>query len=488
MNKYRVQFLLLLSLVFVGCGRDFLDTEPAQQVSNLQLAQNPSAMETLLDGVYLSFAKAQAGGTTNHDDFGIKGIQSAADLATNDQTMAVNHWFGAYYNFTGQLLTNSRTLIVWRTFYSQIFQLNNIINAINDAGITDNNRYLLGQALVLKAYSLDQLARFYTFSYIGHENDLSVPLPTGTELVGLPRVTNTELYAKIQEDIEQGITLLDGFNRGSNKAKIDQKTAKGLAADMYLWIGNYEKAAEYANAARQGFTLMDETSYTTTGFSQLTNNTEAVWGFAHNALTTSVYASFFSNWDSTNRGYAGLLGVYKQIDKRLYDAISDTDYRKKNFNGATAATYTFNEVSKEYPAYTNFKFKDPSFFEGHYIYFRASLFYYIEAEALARIGRVAEARQVLYDITSVRDVAYALSNNSGDALINEIILQKRIEMWAEGFAWWDQKRMNIPLDRNYTGTNHASFGRINQAVDADRWRFQIPQLEVNNNPSMTQNP
>jgi hypothetical protein len=39
------------------------------------------------------------------------------------------------------------------------------------------------------------------------------------------------------------------------------------------------------------------------------------------------------------------------------------------------------------------------------------LLYYTEAEALARQGREAEARQVLFEITSKRDKAYTLSQN-----------------------------------------------------------------------------
>ena len=88
-------------------------------------------------------------------------------------------------------------------------------------------------------------------------------------------------------------------------------------------------------------------------------------------------------------------------------------------------------------------------FEGDYIYIRASSLYYTEAEALARQGREAEARQVLYEITSQRDKTYSLSSKSGNELVNEIILQKRIELWGEGYAWFDMKRLGTPLERIY---------------------------------------
>ncbi len=70
-------------------------------------------------------------------------------------------------------------------------------------------------------------------------------------------------------------------------------------------------------------------------------------------------------------------------------------------------------------------------FEGDYIYIRASSLYYTEAEALARQGREAEAKQVLFEITSKRDKAYTLSAKTGAELINEIILQKELNFGAK---------------------------------------------------------
>ncbi len=228
---------------------------------------------------------------------------------------------------------------------------------------------------------------------------------------------------------------------------------------------------------------MTEDDYTTTGFSNI-SNPEVIWGF-HNTISTmsigNYYASFFSMFDNTNEGYAGAAQIYKLIDKRLYDAIPDTDYRKKVFNGSQPAKYTFNGKTKNYPAYVSWKFKDPSMFEGDYIYIRASSLYYTEAEALARQGREAEAKQVLFEITSKRDKAYTLSAKTGAELINEIILQKRIELWGEGYAWFDMKRLNTPLERIYTGTNHT-FGRFN--LTPDKFKFQIPNKEINNNPKL----
>jgi hypothetical protein len=51
-------------------------------------------------------------------------------------------------------------------------------------------------------------------------------------------------------------------------------------------------------------------------------------------------------FDNTNEGYAGAAQIRKLIDKRLYEAIPATDYRKKVFNGSQNASYTLMEKQK----------------------------------------------------------------------------------------------------------------------------------------------
>ena len=56
--------------------------------------------------------------------------------------------------------------------------------------------------------------------------------------------------------------------------------------------------------------------------------------------------------------------------------------------------------------------------------------YLIEAEALAKQGKDADAAKLLFDFVSKRDPAYTLSTNTGASLITEIYFQRRIELWG----------------------------------------------------------
>ena len=40
-----------------------------------------------------------------------------------------------------------------------------------------------------------------------------------------------------------------------------------------------------------------------------------------------------------------------------------------------------------------------------------------------------------------------LSVNSGQALIDEVLIQRRIELWGEGRNWTGLKRLNLPFQR-----------------------------------------
>ncbi|MEQ9006525.1 MAG: RagB/SusD family nutrient uptake outer membrane protein, partial [Ekhidna sp.] len=129
------------------------------------------------------------------------------------------------------------------------------------------------------------------------------------------------------------------------------------------------------------------------------------------------------------------------------------------------------------PAYANIKFIDDTFFEGDYVYMRASEMYLIEAEARAMLGD-ATAANVLFELVSFRDPGYTLSTNTGNTLREEIYLQRRIELWGEGVSYNDLKRLNKPMDRTYSGNNHAAFALLSYTANGTASKWQIPEAEI----------
>ena len=121
---------------------------------------------------------------------------------------------------------------------------------------------------------------------------------------------------------------------------------------------------------------------------------------------------------------------------------------------------------------------------------RVAEMYLIEAEALARQNKNTEAQDILFLLANNRDSKYVKSTKTGADLVNEILLQRRIELWGEGFRFLDLKRLNAKLDR--TGSNHNTALAVMMTVEPGDilWQFMIPKAELDANPAMKdqQNP
>ncbi|CAM1372311.1 RagB/SusD family nutrient uptake outer membrane protein [Tenacibaculum xiamenense] len=481
--------LALLSLVITSCNNE-LNFDTKRLVSDQQLEDlaNSSPEASLLinigveDGQYAfmrEFATNFEVTGSRHDDFGQKSIDLGMDLLSNDMVQVQDHWFGNYYAYRGRVQNFSTTKINFNYYYSIIRNVNSVIEQIPVDATDSALIHLRARALALRAFSYFGLIRVYQYTYQGNQGAAGVPLYAGDVNI-TSRATVQQVYDQILSDIDWAYNNITGYTRAS-KEKLNKAVIAGIYSRILLETGtDYNKCAQLASEAKASGSLMTNSSYVNDGFS-LISNSEWMWGADINSETSTIYASFFSHVASGNPGYAGLLGIYKSIDAKLYDAIPATDIRKQNFADGNGSL----------PKYANTKFFDFTFFEGDYVYMRVAEMYLNEAEALARAGNDSQAQTVLFQLVSARDSGYTQSTNTGQDLINEILLQRRIELWGEGFAWFDMKRNKVDLNRDYPGTNHTAFGLFNFPYTDNQFLFQIPIEELDNNPDINvvdQNP
>ncbi len=482
MKKY-IFSIMAAAVVLVSCDRQdsLLETEPQGNVSSTQiedlLKEFPEKAVTVLGGAEAGNNNYLVQFNTNdrgaHDDFGYMSIRTGLDHMTNDLVMTNSHWFNSYYQYVARNVDNSRNEMVWRFNYKVVYNMNEVLKQIPGEQAVPAAKYIKGRALAMRAMAYMDLIRTYAVG------DLGIPYYSegDREISVQSRVATTEVWTNILTDLEESYQLLEGYARPS-KESVDQSVVAGFLARAYMETKNYTKAASYANRARQSYPLMSEAQLKD-GF-QFISNPEWMWGSDINSSTTTLYASFFSHMSNINDGYAGLLGIYRAIDARLYDAIPATDIRKDWFLGAAATVDGY-----KLPKYANVKFYDDTFFEGDYLYMRAAEFYIIEAEALARSGNETQARAVLDLLVKTRDSAFSASNYSGAALLQEIRKQRKIELWGEGGEWWEMKRFNESLVRVYPGSNHANFGKFDIPAGDPKFHFAIPQKELNANPNVS---
>jgi hypothetical protein len=127
---------------------------------------------------------------------------------------------------------------------------------------------------------------------------------------------------------------------------------------------------------------------------------------------------------------------------------------------------------------------------GDIPYMRAAEMFLIEAEALARDGKDDQAATLFTTFQSTRVPGFTKPTETGAALLNLIMNSRRVELWGEGFRFFDLKRLNQALDRTGTVSNHQSSLAVQMtlAPGANEWEWVIPQAEINANSLVTQNP
>ncbi len=472
----------LLGLLVLGsCKKEYLDTNPSADVTGEVVFETTQGAQVALDGTYRDLYTFN----TNHDNFGQKAYEIVSDLLGEDIVIHAQGygWFNGDYQYNSiQTATdNSRSERVWHYYYRTIDNSNRIIAAIDGAtGTQEEKDVIKGQALALRAYSYFYLINFFQQTYKGNETKPGVPLYTEPTSEGKLRGTVQEVYTQIVQDLKDAETLLTGKNTG-HKSHISVSTAQGILARVALQMEDYATAADYAKKARGTIAPMAGDLYNA-GFNAL-SNPEWLWGMEVNVEQATIYASYFSHMDNMANGYAGL-GSYKKITKELYDQIPATDVRKAAFKAPG--------LPGPRPDLTILKFRKPnaSSWNGDYLFMRAGEMYLIEAEASARLGNEGNASTVLNTLISARNPDYNFTG-SGQALLNEILLQRRIELFGEGFRLHDIKRLHIGLNRTVGPGNHGapSFDAIVYTLpdQSPRFLMRIPQSELNTNKTFTPN-
>jgi hypothetical protein len=142
----------------------------------------------------------------------------------------------------------------------------------------------------------------------------------------------------------------------------------------------------------------------------------------------------------------------------------------------------------------------------------------IMAEGYARAGQAGLAQDALYPLAHHRDPEYTKSTKTGNDLIDEVMTQRRVELWGEGFRFFDLKRLNERMFRgpaprpgyNQDKWSHNMAEPVNEDPEASnfwrytpvpqseqpreipagdvRWQWFIPQSEIDINPLCEQNP
>jgi starch-binding outer membrane protein, SusD/RagB family len=454
-NRIIIGLISVLSVITTSCDETYLDTAPTSSIDAASAYATTKSASAAVNGIYraLVVRYLDSQGHSGHPAMMIILDHMGEDLmhGTTSASWHVNETRWVAHRSD----VNTMTRFPYQLYYRIIGNANVAIANIDNATGTQAERdQVKGEALALRAWAYHNLVQLYGQRYDATKkpnSQLGVPLVLTVTTEGQPRNTVEEVYTQINKDLTQAATLLKTAR--INKSHVNFEVVRGFQARVALTQQNWADAAKFAEEAKKPYTVMSQAQYQD-GFADI-SNPEWMWGFDHLEDQSEFFGAYHS-YISCNYNSTVIRTYPKAINSKLYDAIPQTDIRAKMWVKAPTAANSVVPPGGVRVAYLNQKFRLPG----------------VPSTSAVKL-RDASARQ---------------STSTGDKLLEEISFQRRIELWGEGYRFFDLKRLNQPLNRN--GANHipAITVLFDVAPGDKQWEFLFPRRELDSNKAIVQNP
>ena len=491
------------------------ETFPTSAATEDQLGASDKATEALLWAMPAYINNHATLSSSYHYDWGYGSIMHVRDVMTGDLTIpAIGYdWYNSWGSnqYLGEDYVYSQFL--WNYHWKFVQTTNNLIAAVDSASATPGQLGMLGAAQAYRALAYLDMAQMYEFlpndaveSVNAAGNDvlhLTVPIVregmTEDEARNNPRVSREEMAAFILSDLDKAENNIQTIEI-SDKTIPHLDVVYGLKARCYMWLGDYENAKKYARLAIDNNTgrVMSESDCLDpkAGF-----NTPTPWMLAATTQKEDdVVKTGIINWTSwmtpeATYGYS-YAGATSMIDAKMYNRIKDSDFRKLMFKAPAGhaleskVPFIDAEEATVFPEYSAIKFRPNDGNTQEYSVGSATSFplmrieemYFIEAEAAEHIAP-GEGIALLSDfMTTYRDSEYTVPV-AVDA-IDEIVFQKRVELWGEGLSFYDYKRLDMSVTRGYEGSNVDPSRQFNTNGRPAWMNICIVKSEKNNNKAI----
>ena len=471
-------------------------------------------------------------------DFGYPSFFLQRDVMGQDIAVETSgsEWYTTWYSCgTGLGPTYAVCQLPWTYYYGWIKNCNTVLSLAGEDPANDQKAGA-GIAYAMRAMFYMDLARMYApETYAKNPEAATVPIITeqtsAADATNNPRATNKEIFALILSDLDKAETLLADYKR-TDVYTPDVSVVYGLKARAYLTMEDWANAEKYAKQAQTGYQVMTESQYLskTDGF----NKPNASWMFGltfrpsdanitENDADSSWGSQMIIEVSGSGCGYSANYVGPKRIDSHLFSTIPATDFRRMCFLDPALDEMSKADAIKALEAYTGdpegvyttgtkvssrgtlgcieikFRPKDGEY-ENQYTAFtvavplmRVEEMKLIEAEA-AGMQNEARGIELLTAFAKTRDANYeygthneAYYNTATSKFQNECWWQRRVELWGEGFATFDIKRLQKGIIRSYAGTNHVSGYQWNIQNTPNWMNLCIIQSETNNNSACTNN-
>lgn len=538
-NKLFAGSLLAGMMLVSSCAGDYLDTAPTDSTGATDAVGTTANAMKALNGI----AKIM---TTQHSYFG-GGFAGENNIMIQYESYPSENYNYNYYAsgwspiFNQEFHTRTNSIYdayAWYYYYTIAGNANTILANIDNAEGTEAERdFVKASALTFRAYAFEKLVHYYCWRWQDSNNGASqgIVLRLDESTGGQGYATLAETYAQIYKDLDEAIMLFEqsGMDRNASQVWMPNiNVAHAIYARAALTKQDYTKALTEAKLARQNYPLMSNAEYHA-GFCNPTS--EWIFGSFGSAQENNWYWSYGTQY-ACNGYYANAAGAANgagSIGRELINRIPNNDARKAlfltedkfpgyNFNDGSAMDLGYGILGmgddekkadalwEEAAAYCQKMavsgLEAP--YQAGYMYLGGQLKFYVfdtpgvsylpfirssemvlvEAEANYFLNDETAARASLVELnaTSGRNPEYTC-DKSGEALWNEIMDYRELELWGEGFAWSDYKRWNRDIVRHSFaegGNAHISVAKTIPASGVNKWTWDVPLNETDYNDEL----
>lgn len=536
-NKLFAGSLLAGMMLVSSCAGDYLDTAPTDSTGATDAVGTTANAMKALNGI----AKIM---TTQHSYFGGGFAGENNIMIQYESYPSENYNYNVYASgwspiFNQEFHTRTNSIYdayAWYYYYTIAGNANTILANIDNAEGTEAERnFVKASALTFRAYAFEKLVHYYCWRWQDSNNGASqgIVLRLDESTDGQGYATLAETYTQIYKDLDEAIMLFEqsGMDRNASQVWMPNiNVAHAIYARAALTKQDYTKALTEAKLARQNYPLMSNAEYHA-GFCNPTS--EWIFGSFGSSQENNWYWSYGTQYAcngyyaSTQQTGAGSIG------RELINRIPNDDARKAlfltedkfpgyNFNDGSAMDLGYGILGmgddekkadalwEEAAAYCQKMavsgLEAP--YQAGYMYLGGQLKFYVfdtpgvsylpfirssemvlvEAEANYFLNDETAARAALVELnaTSGRNPEYTC-DKSGEALWNEIMDYRELELWGEGFAWSDYKRWNRDIVRHSFaegGNAHISVAKTIPASGVNKWTWDVPLNETDYNDEL----
>jgi len=462
-NKLNILVLSVILVVIASCNVDnFLDEKPYDALDQTTAFADPSLVTAAITGTYDLVARVTY--------YGRNFIAASETMSDNIDVKPDNSGrFVSEYRYSTNDSDGDATGIFQR-IYLVVAAANGIIENIDNCTTCTQSEIdeALGHAYALRAMAHFDAVRFYAFPYNttdtgvapganGAGGNLGVPyrLNTGTELPA--RDTVADNFVNIISDLTtaEGLFSTAGSPLDSRFSK---NAVRALLSRVYLYKEDYANAKAYADLVIGGgiYTLVPNGSYAASwnGLGSSETIMQMAYSETDNNATNALSYIYIDEGYGDLVPTAELLGLY-----------SGTDVRNGWFRSLDVI-YTYK-----------FPGRDGQPFLSDVPLIRLSEMYLNKAEAEYHLNNTGAAQDALDVVAQRADAALADNVNSGAALLNDILIERRKELAFEGHRLFDVNRNKLDMNRLPGNVSYPDCLTI----------YPIPADETNVNENITQN-